>query len=398
MSARPRASTVTRVTRVTGITRLTRAEARRWLVGHLGLAAMAPENGAAGVRALLERLRCIQLDPLDPMGTNADLVALARVDDLARGDVYRHLLPGYAFEHFAKERCLLPASAFPYYRARLGRGRHWWGPAERLRRLPPAVVTAVREHVYAHGPLGAQDLPDHGAVRPLDWSGWKSTGRAASMALEVLWARCEVVVCGRRGRAKLYDVPARALPAVHDAAPPGAFERWALLERVEAAGLLSRLSGPQWSMIRDARTSKLPDQLVRAGLLEEVEIEGSPRRYLAPAGFRDRPLPAHDGRVRVLAPLDPLLWDRKLVAHAFGFDYIWEVYKPPATRRWGWYVHPLLHGERLIGRLEGRVADGALWIDNVWREDGVKWPARALAAALARHAQACGVSAPKRRP
>jgi uncharacterized protein YcaQ len=66
------------------------------------------------VRALVARLRCIQLDPRDPLGTNADLVALARVDGIAKGDVYRHLLPGYAFEHFAKERCLLPASAFPW--------------------------------------------------------------------------------------------------------------------------------------------------------------------------------------------------------------------------------------------------------------------------------------------
>jgi uncharacterized protein len=66
------------------------------------------------VRALVARLRCIQLDPRDPLGTNADLVALARVDGIAKGDVYRPLLPGYAFEHFAKERCLLPASAFPW--------------------------------------------------------------------------------------------------------------------------------------------------------------------------------------------------------------------------------------------------------------------------------------------
>ena len=85
---------------------LTRAEARRWLIGHLGLAQLQPLPGAAGVRALLQELRCIQLDPLDPMGTNADLVALARVDGIARGDVYRHLLPGHAFEHYAKERCL----------------------------------------------------------------------------------------------------------------------------------------------------------------------------------------------------------------------------------------------------------------------------------------------------
>ena len=90
-------------------------EARAYLVGHLSLRNPFPLSGADGIRALLRQLRCIQLDPLDPLGTNADLVALARVDGIQRGDIYRFLLPGHAFEHFAKERCLLPASAFPWY-------------------------------------------------------------------------------------------------------------------------------------------------------------------------------------------------------------------------------------------------------------------------------------------
>src|SRR5512138_371037 len=199
--ARPRPATV-----------LSPAEARAWLVGHHALAAPELPRGAAGVRALVERLRCIQLDPLDPLGTNADLVALARVDGISRGDVYRHLLPGHAFEHFAKERCLLPARAFPWYRAELAIEAPWWSHAERLRRLPPGVVGKVLEEVRARGPVAAPDLADHGVVEPLDWSGWRGTPRAAKMALEVLQTRCDVVVAGRGPRGKLYDVPERALP------------------------------------------------------------------------------------------------------------------------------------------------------------------------------------------
>ena len=96
---------------------LSRAEARRYLVRSLGLA-RAPERGAAGIRRTLEALRAVQLDPLDVIGTNADLVMLARVDGIAKGDVYRALLPRHGFEHFAKERCLLPARAFAQYRDR----------------------------------------------------------------------------------------------------------------------------------------------------------------------------------------------------------------------------------------------------------------------------------------
>jgi len=386
------------------ITTLTPDEARRFMVAHHGLRQPIAGPPDEAVRRLLEARRCIQLDPLDVLGTNADLVALARVDGLARGDVYRHL-GGHAFEHFAKERCLLPASAFPYYRGQAAE-TSWWSHGERQRRVPEATVAAVLRAVKAHGPITAAELDargDWGKVEPLDWSGWRGTSKAASMALEILWTRCEVVVSGRApastgaGRgAKLWDVPRRALGAWGQkrARPPHTFARWALLERVEAAGLLARAAGASWSMLGEVRTSALPDALVAEGLVEEVRIAGQPRTYLAPAGFRDRPAPDDDGRMRLLGPLDACIWDRKLVAHAFGFDYVWEVYKPAATRRFGWYVCPLVLDGWLVGRLEGRVDDGVLRIDNVWPEPRVAGrpglDKRRLRALLERHAQALG--------
>src|SRR5258707_1582449 len=220
---------------------LTRDEARRALVAHHALD-RPMGRGARGVRAALARLRCIQLDPLDLIGTNADLVVLARVDDVKRGDVWRHLFPGRAFEHFAKERCLLPASAFPQYRVRgLRAETPWWPHGERERRVPPQVIDAVLAEVRERGPLSAADIEDHGAVEPLDWSGWKGTARATSMALEVLWTRCDIVVAGRTASgSKLYDDPQRALGTLATAIPDEPFEPWALRERVGAAGLLTR--------------------------------------------------------------------------------------------------------------------------------------------------------------
>ena len=391
---RPRAATI-----------LTPAEARAWLVGHHALAAPELPAGAEGVRALLSRLRCIQLDPLDPMGTNADLVALARVDGIAKGDVYRHLLPGHAFEHFAKERCLLPASAFPWYRAELAEltvQTAWWSHAERLRRLPRGVVAKVLEEVRERGPVAADDLADHGRVEPLDWSGWTGTARAAKMALEVLQTRCDVVVAGRGARGtKRYDVPERALPEVarvkvHPAgrAPRQrveAFRRWATLERVEAAGFLSRTSGAAWSTLDPARRAGVPEALLAEGAVEEVQVAGSPRTYLAPRGFADRRHPPPDGRVRLLGPLDALLWDRALLRAAFGFDYSWEVYRPAHLRRFGWYVCPLLRGDALVGRLDGAIDRGALRVRAVWAEPGADLDPAALRACLDRHAAACGV-------
>ena len=118
-----------------------------------------------------------------------------------------------SFEHFAKERCILPAEAFPYYQ---GQGHAaqtpWWRHGERESRVEPRLVEAVLEEVRTHGPLAARDLTDHGRVDPLDWSGWKGTAKATTMELEILWTRCDVVVAGRNeSGAKVYDVPERAL-------------------------------------------------------------------------------------------------------------------------------------------------------------------------------------------
>jgi len=180
------------------------------------------------------------------------------------------------------------------------------------------------------------------------------------------------------------------------AKPAGDFARWALLERVEAAGFLARSGGPFWSMLSKVRTSSLPDELVREGALVEVVVDGFSPRYLAPAGFRRRRFPADDGRMRILGPLDPLLWDRQLVGNAFGFEYIWEVYKPAKVRKWGWYVCPLLHRGRLVGRMEGRVEGETLRVLKIWRERGVAFDEAALDAALARHAAACDAAKVKR--
>jgi uncharacterized protein YcaQ len=366
---------------------LTPEKARQLLIAHLALARPIG-RGASATRKLLERLRCIQLDPLDVIGTNADLVVMARVDGVERGDVWRHLFPRHAFEHFAKERCILPARAFAWYREQGHAAQTpWWRHGERESRVPKALVGAVLREIDEHGPLTARQLTDHGSVAPIDWSGWKGTSKATSMALEILWTRCDVVVAGRtESREKLYDTPLRALGDVGTADED--FATWALLERVEAAGLLTRAGGSMWSMLSDVRSSGLVDELIAAGRLVEVMIEGSTRRYLAKPAFLAQRKPVYDDRVRILGPLDPLLWDRDLVRHVFDFDYVWEVYKPAHQRRWGWYVCPLLHRDRLIGRIDARIEKETMIVRKVWMEEGCE--DIAIADALHDHATRCG--------
>ena len=353
----------------------------RRLVSHHGLARPVHPPGAEGVRALLAARRCIQLDPLDTIGTNPDLVAIARLDGVSRGDVYRHLLPGHAFEHFAKERCLLPPAVFPRYREH-ARQVPGWRQHGRLKRLPPGVLDAVLAEVQARGPVTADELADHGRVEPVDWSGWKGTSKAATLALRVLALQCRVVVCGRTSRGKRYDVPERALPTAHDAAPEDADAAFAL-DLAEAAGMLPEAVGPWWGPLRK-RKGPLVERLVADGRLERIGIPGTRRTWLTVAGWRDRPVHEPDDRLRVLGPLDPLLWDRDLVRRLFGFDYVWEVYKPAAQRRWGWYVCPLLHRGALVGRIEAHTEDGRAVVDRLWEESPGAVDQAALDVALER--------------
>lgn len=369
---------------------ISKEQARNFMLAHHDLLQFRHEATRDGLQALLKKLRCLQLDPLSPMGTSPDMVALARVKGYKMGDWFSQLLPGLAFEHYAKERCLLPADAFPYY-CEHAVHTEWLRLREHLKRVPTEVLQAVHREIAERGPLTTSELSDRGPVKALDWSGWKGTAKLSTMAVEILWIQCRVVVAGRRKRDKVFDIPERVMPDTVGR-PPSEFQRWALLERVEAAGLLNHGSGPHWSTIASSRRSGLPAKLAQEGLLEEVEIDGNPRRYWAPAGFLERPNDEADNHMRILGPLDPFMWDRSLIQHVFGFEYVWEVYKPAAKRRWGWYVCPLLHRGRLVGRIEGRARNGRLTIQNLWPEPGFRINRAALKATLKRHARACGLT------
>lgn len=359
--------------------RLSVDEARGRMLSWLGLC--RPLGlGAEGARAALARLRCVQLDPLDRVGTNADLVVRARVDGLAREGLFDALLPGHAFEHFAKERCLVPAARFPAYRARALQAP-WWRLHERLERLDEGVISEVLAEVRACGPLRVEDLAPRGRVEPLDWSGWKGTADANRMAMEVLWTRTEVVVSGRRGRSKLYDLPERALGTFGTLDPEAALDEL-VLDRAGAAGLLPHRLGPWWSGLRGCREEGRLDRLARQGRLMAVELAA--QRFWCLPEFLDQATEHPDERLRILGPLDPLLWDRSLVRRLFQFDYTWEVYTPPARRRFGWYVVPLLHRGRLVGRLDAETVEGRVRVNRLWEERPGAVEAAPLEEALAR--------------
>lgn len=364
---------------------LSRDHARRWLIRATALGERLP-TGPAGPPALLARLGCIQLDPIDRVGPNAELVGYARLPDLRRGGLHP-ALEGHAFEHFAKERCLVHARHFAHYRAQAVE-TPWWRHTERMKRVDEGLLAEVHAEVRELGPTTLDRLTHRGDTDPIDWSGWKSTSSRTSLAAEVLWTRCDLVVAARdaRGR-RLYDVPERALGAWASAAPEGPFAERMTVERVRSAGLLARAGGPTWSMLSTARTDGTVDRLLADGALVEVQVEGQARPYLALPEVLTFDGAVPDVPPTVLGPLDPLLWDRSLVEAAFGFAYVWEIYKPADQRQWGYYVCPVVHGEHLVGRVEARRDGATLLLENAWPHPGAAWSDDVLDVALTRLAR-----------
>ena len=357
-----------------------RATARRFLVTRHLLApprSIPPE--AASVKAVVERLGSLQFDPLEVTGRNHDLVLAARIAGYQRAWTDALLYEErWLYEAYNKGLSLLPTSELPWYRIRWDRARERHEGAAFVEHAE--LVDELLERIRRDGPLSSTDVEPRASI---DWY-WRPTNQVRA----ILEALAEAGILGlvrREGNRRVYDLAERLFPADLLATRPTEVEqlRHKLLSRYRAHGLLG--IGGQSEIFLGL--GKAPDialrraELIESGDLVPVVVEGvkGPRfvlgaeeGLLTAAGAavgRGEPPP---GGVAFLAPLDPLVWDRRALRSLFDFDYLWEVYVPAAKRRWGYYVLPLLWRDRLVGRIEPRIdrKAGALRVLDVWWEDG----------------------------
>jgi uncharacterized protein len=345
--------------------RLSRADARRllWRYG------FAP----GGLGDVARRLGSIQYDPLAPMGRNPDLVLQARVpgyrvDDWQAETYGSRLL----LDAWDKQVCLTLAEDWP--------ARHlfhaWFFERwkERVFDAHADAVAATLAEIRERGPLSTLDFSDQshrGGLRG-SWYGPK----LVKHVLRALWDTGRVVTHARDKGRHVYDLPERSLPAaVAEAAPlpADAALRRLVRRRVQAVGLLRPHADASVWFMPCARPAwrEAARALVESGALREVDVEGT--AYLAvPEALAALDAPGPERGARFVAPLDPLVWDRKAVEELYGFTYLWEVYKPAAARRWGYYVLPVLWQDRFVARFDGRVEAGALRIHAWYWEPGVE--------------------------
>ncbi|MBC8249820.1 MAG: AlkZ family DNA glycosylase [Anaerolineales bacterium] len=358
---------------------LTNQQARRFILAHQGLWPPYELEGKAGILDYIRRVGCIQFDPLNIVGHNPELVLQARVSDfqpvMLRELLYkdRKLLDG-----LDKMMSIYCVEDWPYFHRRREGALCYYGESSRP---ATSILPQVRKAIEEQGPLSSTDLDFDQTV---DWS-WAPT-RLARAALESMYSWGELVVHHKVHTRKVYDFASRHIPKeLLSASDPNEteeqFHDWYVLRRIGSIGLLWSKSGDAWrgmSGIRSRERKAALTRLLKQGKVVEVRVEGiNPPLYMRSEDrmVLSKTLDSDDllPRAVILAPLDNLLWDRRFVEEMFDFYYRWEVYKPVAERRYGYYVLPVLHGDRFVARFEpGRdKKSGALIIKKWWWESGV---------------------------
>jgi uncharacterized protein YcaQ len=352
---------------------------RRLAIGAQGYAARKRTATTGEVEAAVRRLSCVQLDSISTVERSHRIALGARIGAFPRPAVSCLLASGRLVEYWAHEACLLPAEDWPLFRVAMRNGgRRWYGEIERTH---PHLAEEIVAEIRARGPLGSRHF--EGATEGGMWN-WKP----AKAMLERLWNAGELVIAGREGFQRLYDLPERVLPrAVLEAPEPREDERLRLLvlRAVRARGALTEAGVVEHWRLRGgtARVAPAVASLLEEGALERLRVDDGGPPVLVERGADLEP-PRPPGAT-LLSPFDNLLWDRPFARRVLGFDHLIEVYKPAPQRRYGYYVLPLLWRDRVVGRadLKSERAEGRLVVKAFHREERVR-PSAALEDALDR--------------
>ena len=350
--------------------RLSLAQLRRYVVTQQGYAARFRRASADDVAAEIERLQVVQLDSIATVDRAHRITLASRVGGYEERAVSELLRAGRIFEYWAHEACLLPISDYPLFKRRMLdlRDRHWWGRerTKEMRAVEREVVARIRDE----GALPVRAF--EGRSGPM-W-GWKPAKRA----LEHLFAAGELAIAGRQGFQRVYDLPERVIPrAALDAETPSVdeFRLGYALRAVEARGALTESGIAEHCRFEGGAKGVRPyvDALVADGLVRRVEVEDGAAPVVVPADAELDGASASSAAV-LLSPFDNLMWDRPFVRRVFGFDHVIEVYKREPERVYGYYVLPLLLGDRFVGRadLKAERAEGLLRVKKFTPEPGVR--------------------------
>ncbi len=310
--------------------RLTKAQARRIAVRAQMLDARRP----ADLVDMVRQLTLLQIDPTAAIAPSADLVAWSRLGSGYSPADLKHALEAER-TLFELDAMIRPTSDLGLYLAGAAdwpsreTTRRWLADNDRFRR-------DILELLGGSGPLASRDIPDTCTV-PWASTGW-TNNRNVTQMLEFLMTRGEVAIAGRSGRERLWDLAERVYPA--DVVVPSIEEA----ERIKNERRLAALG------VARQKRQKMPMEPAHVGDAgEPAVVEGTKGEWRVDPSLLDGDF---EGRTALLSPFDRLVHDRLRTEELFDYEYTLEMYKPAAKRRWGYFALPVLHGDRLVGKID----------------------------------------------
>jgi uncharacterized protein len=364
---------------------LTNPLARRLFL-HRHALAEAPSGPAtrADLAALIDRIGFVQVDSINTVERAHHMILWSRRQSYRPEALKRlHERERGVFEHWTHDASILPIQLHRYWHhtfaRREARMRRNW--AKWFRPGYEGQLEAMLDRIAAEGPVTTSDVGEGEARGSGGWWDWNPS----KTALEWLWHTGKLAVARRDGFQKVYDLAERVIPAPHYGPAPEEAQMldWACNGALDRLGFAdaSELRG-YWGHVTPAEAKDWVAAALNGGEIEEIEIEGAEgqrKRAFARPGVVEAALAAPEavGRLRILSPFDPALRDRDRAEFLWGFRYRIEVFVPEGKRVYGYYVFPLLEGDRLVGRIDVKAfrEAGALRVRAVWPEAGVRFGA-----------------------
>ena len=367
------------------------ADARQLLLHAQGLLddpGAASRATARGVARLVERIGFVQVDTISTVERAHHLILAARLNGYQPALLARALERDRAlFEHWTHDASVIPMRWYAHWRPRFERYRSSGWHRKQMGHHADRLIAAVLDRIRRDGPLASRDF-EHDGSKAGSWWGW----RPHKVALDYLWRTGVLHVVGRRNFQKVYDLAERAVPGHASIEVPDEADHvdWACRTALDRLGTATPRELQQfWAAVTLPQVNAWLAGAVAAGEVVPVRVESAdgspPRLAYAPVDYRKRlaRLPDAPAGVRLLAPFDPVLRDRARAKRLFDFDFRFEGFVPAAKRTHGYYVMPVLAGDRLVARVDPKFdrATGTLHVRDVRWEPTVR-PTRQRTAAF----------------
>jgi len=344
--------------------------ARRFLVLRQ---ALLQEEGKGGTLKAIKHLECVQTDPINVVHRNQHLVLHNRIKDYKLSYLEELLYKDrLAFEYWCNEKSVIPIEDFPYFRYRMKNPSQFHSPFyERVkakRKELKDVISYVLSEIRKQGPLSAREFDQKGKIK----------GKVATSVLNLLWDCGDLMIHHKEGNRRYYDLTERVLPPKilnKETPTKEEYERFMIRKYMKAYGLVDTRNWRfGWLPMKASQRKTIVTEMVKDQKLIPVKIEGVKHIYYVLEEHSsllensDEPV---SEKVCFLAPLDNLLWNRRVISEIFGFNYAWEVYKVPEKRIYGYYVMPILYGTRFVGRLDPKLdrKEGRMIINSILLEE-----------------------------